>query len=59
MQVDIRPTAADSYARTLVRRGCPLLLAVMTGNVLASLDGSDPTPEEKALINRAYAQLSR
>lgn len=58
MQVNTHPTAADSYARTLIQRGCPPLLAQLTGKVLASLDGTDPTPEEQALITRAYAHLS-
>ena len=58
MQVDTLPTAADSYARTLIQRGCPPLLVQMTGQVLAGLDGTPPTPEEQALITRAYAHLS-
>ena len=57
MKVDIHPTAADSYARTLIERGCPPILANQAGQVLASLDGNQPTPEEQALINRAYAHL--
>ncbi len=58
MQVDTHPTAAGSYARTLIERGCPPLLAGLAGQVLARLDGTTPTPEEQALITRAYAHLS-
>ena len=58
MSAEMSPTAAESYTRTLVRRGCPPLLAAMAGKILARLDSADPTPEEQALIDRAYAHLS-
>lgn len=59
MQVDTHPTAADSYARTLVERGCPPLLASLVSQVLAQLDGAEPSPEEQALISQAYAHLTK
>lgn len=58
MQVEITPTAAGSYARTLIERGCPPPLAVLTGKILARLDGDEPSPYEKALIARTYANLT-
>lgn len=58
MQVDIHPTAEASYTRTLMQRGCPPTLATLAGKILAHLDGTEPTPEEQALIARAYAKLS-
>ena len=58
MQVNSHPSAADSYARTLMRRGCPPLMAAMAAQVLARLDGAEPNPGEQALIQQAYAQLN-
>ena len=58
MQVNPHPSAADSYARALMRRGCPPLMAAMAAQVLARLDGAEPSPGEKAVIQQAYAQLS-
>lgn len=58
MTIDPQPTAAASYRRTLVARGCPPHLAAIVGEILAQLgDGKEPTPQEKALIARAYAHL--
>ena len=60
MQLETRPTAASSYARSLVSRGCPQHLATLAGQILARTSNvMDCTPEEKALIERAYAHLSR
>lgn len=59
MHFDSHPTAADSYARTLKERGCPPLLAARVGQLLERLDGATPTPEEQALIDRAYAHLNQ
>lgn len=57
--IDSQPTAAASYSRTLVARGCPPYLAAIVGEILArNGDKTEPTPQEKALIARAYAQLS-
>ncbi len=60
MQLETRPTAASSYARSLISRGCPQTLAVLVGEILARTDNAmDYSPAEKVLIERAYAHLSR
>ncbi len=60
MQLETRPTAASSYARSLVSRGCPQPLATLAGEILAKTDNArEYSPDEKAVIEQAYAQLSR
>ena len=60
MQIETRPTAASSYTRSLISRGCPQSLAVLAGQILARTDDArEYSSEEKALIKRAYAHLSR
>jgi hypothetical protein len=60
MPIDVRPTAAASYARSLISRGCPAPLAAQAGQILARTDNVlDYTAEEKAVIERAYSSLRR
>ncbi len=60
MQIETRPTAASSYARSLISRGCPQALAISVGKILARTDnGMEHSPDEKVLIERAYAHLRR
>lgn len=59
MQLDTLPTAASSYARSMISRGCPQSLAFLAGQILARTDNAmEHSPEEKAIIERAYAHLS-
>ena len=58
MEIDQDPTAAASYARTLMARGCPQRLAFLVGNILARADNTvECNHQEKELIGRAYAYL--
>ncbi len=58
MMIDPQPTAAASYSRTLIARGCPPHLAAIVGEILAQRGGeTKPTPQEQVLIDRAYAYL--
>ncbi len=60
MNLDQAPTAAASYTRTLIARGCPPRLAVLAGNLLARTDDAlEYTRQEKELIGRAYGSLAR
>lgn len=60
MQLDPLPTAASSYTRSLIARGCPQSLAIRAGNILARTDNAmEYSPAEQALIERAYAHLKR
>lgn len=60
MNIDQDPTAAASYARTLMARGCPQRLASVVGNILARTDNAlEYTRQEKELIGRAYGHLAR
>ena len=60
MIIDQHPTAATSYTRTLVARGCPQVLASLVGQILAKTDNAlEYTNQEKILIRQAYAHLAR
>jgi hypothetical protein len=60
MQIDPSPTAAASYSRSLIARGCPRALATLAAEILARTDNAmDYTEDEKAVIARAYAHLTR
>lgn len=60
MNIDLDPTAAASYARTLMARGCPQRLAVLAATILARTDNAlEYTRQEKELIGRAYDHLAR
>ena len=59
MQLDINPTAAASYARTLVERGCDARLAQQAAEILAQSSNSTPRKrEEEWIISQAYAQIN-
>ena len=60
MNLDPSPTAASSYSRTLIARGCPKRLAILAGTILARTDNAlEYTYQEKEVIGRAYGSLAR
>ena len=60
MQLDLQPSAAASYARTLIAKGCPHNLAYSAAYVLAEVDGTRPrTMGEQATVERAWASVTR
>ena len=59
MQLDINPTAAASYARTLIERGCEVSLAQRAAVILAQTSQGNPRNlEDQWIVSRAYAQLN-
>ena len=59
-QLDPQPSAAASYARTLIAKGCPQALAHAAAEVLATVDVQRPrTLAEQATVERAWAALTR
>ncbi len=59
MPLDINPTAAASYARTLVERGCEVSLAQRAAEILAQNNRSHSRNlEEEWIVSQAYAQLN-
>lgn len=60
MQLDLKPTAQSTYARTLIGRGCPHNLAHAAAAILATEPAEEGrTVEEKATIGRAWANCTQ
>lgn len=60
MQIDLQPSAAASYARTLIAKGCPQHLANAAADVMANVDGQrDRSPAEQATVDKAWASITR
>ena len=58
--LDPQPSAAASYARTLIAKGCPQHLAHAAADVLANVDGQrQRTLAEQATVERAWASVTR
>ena len=58
--LDRQPSAAASYARTLIAKGWPQPLAHAAADVLATVDGQRPrTLAEQATVERAWAAVTR
>lgn len=59
MQLDTAVTAAASYARTLIERGCPEYLAHPAAAVLAEVDGVRArTTAEQMTVERAWQAVT-
>ena len=57
--LDLQPSAAATYARTLIAKGCPEHLANAAADVLANVDGHrQRTLAEQATVERAWASLT-
>ena len=55
MALEFNPSAASSYARTLIARGCPATLAHPAAQILAQVDGHRArTPAEQQTVDRAW-----
>jgi hypothetical protein len=59
MKLDTAATAAASYARTLIARGCPEYFAHTAAAVLADVDGVRArTTAEQLTVERAWQAVT-
>ena len=55
MALELDPSAASSYARPLIARGCPATLAHPAAQILAQVDGHRArTPAEQQTVDRTW-----
>ena len=57
MSLDTAPSAATSYARTLISKGCPPALAQAAAEILARDIQQQRSAEEQAIVTRAWSTL--
>lgn len=58
MPLDTAPSAASSYARTLVAQGCPEALAQTAAEILARDSQQQRSPREQEIVTQAWSTIT-
>lgn len=58
MQLDTAPSAASSYARTLISQGCPQALAQIAAEILARDGQQQRSESEQEILIRTWSAIT-